>query len=64
VSLRLRSSTGALVVGVRRGEKLLEQPDPTIPFEHDDVVYLVGTGPEIRVAVALFDPASTTESGA
>lgn len=43
IGLALRSSTGALVVAVRRGESLLEQPDPTVPFEAGDVVYLVGT---------------------
>jgi K+/H+ antiporter YhaU regulatory subunit KhtT len=35
VSLRLSSETGALVVGVRRGEQLLEL-DPTSPFEPGD----------------------------
>ena len=29
VALELRSTTGALVVAVRRGERLLEHPDPT-----------------------------------
>lgn len=57
VSLKLRSETGALVVGVRRGERLLEQPDPTVPFEPDDVVYLVGTGDALRLALRVFDPA-------
>ncbi len=56
VSLHLRSSTGALVVGVRRGEQLLEKPDPHVPFEIDDIVYFVGTTDEIRRALPLFDP--------
>lgn len=55
VTLRLRSETGALVVGVRRGEGLLEQPDPTIPFEPGDVVYFVGTSEALARALALFD---------
>ncbi len=46
--LDLRSQTGALVVAVRRGEKLLEQPDPTVPFEASDVVYLVGTSDAVQ----------------
>jgi CPA2 family monovalent cation:H+ antiporter-2 len=58
VSLTLRSSTGALVVGVRREEQLLEKPDPTIPFHEDDVVYLVGTTDSIRRALPLFAPPS------
>jgi CPA2 family monovalent cation:H+ antiporter-2 len=53
LSLELRSATGALVVAVRRGERLLERPDPTIPFEPGDVVYLVGTGDSVRKAIAI-----------
>jgi CPA2 family monovalent cation:H+ antiporter-2 len=56
IALRLRSETGALVVGVRRGETLLEKPDPTVPFEPGDVVYLVGTTDAVRRALGLFDP--------
>ncbi len=57
VVMRLRSRTGALVVGVRRGDELLEDPDPSQPFERGDLVYLVGTLPAIRRALPLFDPA-------
>jgi len=56
VSLRLRSDTGALVVGVRRAGHLLEKPDPAICFEQGDVVYLVGTPDALRRALLLFDP--------
>jgi len=55
ISLQLRKDTGALVVGVRRGETLLENPDPTVPFEPGDVVYLAGTRDALRRALALFD---------
>jgi CPA2 family monovalent cation:H+ antiporter-2 len=51
VDLKLRSTTGALVVGVRRADKLLDNPDPTVPFEAGDVVYLVGTSDAIRRAI-------------
>jgi CPA2 family monovalent cation:H+ antiporter-2 len=63
--LRLRSKTGALVVGVRRNESLLENPDPHIPFEEGDVVYLVGTGDALRSALGLFNqaPAAQTPGG-
>jgi CPA2 family monovalent cation:H+ antiporter-2 len=54
-SLNLRSTTGVLVVGVRRHEKLLQNPDPTSAFEAGDVVYFVGTSSAIREAVPLFD---------
>lgn len=55
IGLRLRSETGALVVGVRRGDRLLDKPDPTIPFEAGDVVYLVGKIEAIERAVRLFE---------
>ena len=53
MSLELRTATGALVVAVRRGERLLEGPHPTVPFEPGDVVYLVGTGEAVRKAIVL-----------
>ncbi|MCK6538179.1 MAG: cation:proton antiporter [Polyangiaceae bacterium] len=61
LTLRLRSETGALVVGVRRGDKLLENPDPSVPFEEGDVVYFVGTSPALARAMPLFDPDATAE---
>jgi CPA2 family monovalent cation:H+ antiporter-2 len=54
IGLNLRSRTGALVVGVRRGDKLLEQPDPSEPFQAGDVVYFVGTGEAVNRALPLF----------
>ncbi len=55
VSLRLRSQTGALVVGTRRGDALLHPTDPNTPFEAGDIVYLVGVVEAIDRALALFD---------
>jgi CPA2 family monovalent cation:H+ antiporter-2 len=55
LSLRLRNETGALLVGVRRGPELLSHPDPSLPFQTDDIAYLVGTSDSIRRAVPLFD---------
>jgi CPA2 family monovalent cation:H+ antiporter-2 len=54
IGLNLRSKTGALVVGVRRGDKLLEQPDPSEPFQAGDVVYFVGTGEAVARTLPLF----------
>lgn len=54
LTLRLRSETGALVVGVRRGDRLLEQPDPAEPFLAGDLVYFVGTGEAVSRALPLF----------
>lgn len=55
-TLQLRSTTGVLVVGVRRGDQLLQNPDPQAAFEAGDVVFVVGTSSEIRAAIPLFDP--------
>lgn len=55
VQMHLRSTTGVLVVGLRRGEKLLQNPDPNASFEPGDVVYFVGTSHAIREALPLFD---------
>jgi monovalent cation:H+ antiporter-2, CPA2 family len=53
--MRLRSTTGVLVVGVQRAERLLQNPDPYAPFEPGDIVYVVGTSRAIREALPLFD---------
>jgi CPA2 family monovalent cation:H+ antiporter-2 len=63
VALRMRSTTGALVVGVRRGSGLVEQSDPTIPFEAGDLVYFVGTHEALAKALPLFDASRQDEVG-
>jgi CPA2 family monovalent cation:H+ antiporter-2 len=55
-SLKLRTETGALVVGIRRGEVLFENPDPMQPFEPGDVVYFVGKSSALKKTLPLFDP--------
>lgn len=57
VEMNLRSATGVLVVGVRRGDKLLQNPDPKAAFQAGDIVYFVGTSSAIREAQPLFDVA-------
>ncbi len=54
VALRLRSETGANIVGVRRAERLLENLDPNAPFEAGDIVYFVGTPDALERAVSFF----------
>ncbi|MBL8910342.1 MAG: cation:proton antiporter [Archangium sp.] len=60
VKMQLRSRTGALVVGVHRGHKLLENPDPHVPFEAGDIVYLVGKGESFAQALPLFEPVTAS----
>lgn len=57
-TMQLRSKTGALVVGMRRGATLIEMTDPTLAFEIEDTVYLAGTKPAIRRALLCFDEES------
>jgi CPA2 family monovalent cation:H+ antiporter-2 len=59
-SLKLRTRTGALVVAVRREQTLLQNPDPVVPFVPEDIVYLVGTSPAIRLAVELLTTPRST----
>jgi monovalent cation:H+ antiporter-2, CPA2 family len=56
ISLRLRSSTGVLLVGLRRNEQLLETLDDTATLAPGDIAYLVGTGDALARASGLFDP--------
>lgn len=60
VEAKLRSATGALVVGIRRGDALLERPDPTLPLQAGDIAYLVGTAAAIHRALHRFDPHGST----
>lgn len=53
IALEVRKRTGALIVAVRRGERLLDQPDPMSPFEVGDIVYLVGGLEAMRAAIRL-----------
>jgi CPA2 family monovalent cation:H+ antiporter-2 len=55
VELDVRRKTHALIVAIRRGEALLEQPNPEEPLAVGDVVYLVGSGEAIRAAICLLD---------
>jgi monovalent cation:H+ antiporter-2, CPA2 family len=55
IELRLRGETGALVVGIGRGQKLMENPDPAAPFAAGDIVYFVGTGDAVRKALPFFE---------
>lgn len=64
ITLQLQSKTGALVVGIRRGEQLLEKVEPSTTFETSDIVYFVGTLEAIARAVPLFNATPPAESEA
>jgi CPA2 family monovalent cation:H+ antiporter-2 len=62
VDLAVRRRTGALIVAVRRADRLLEQPDPHSPFEAGDVVYLVGGLESVNAGMLLLtEPAVVPE---
>jgi monovalent cation:H+ antiporter-2, CPA2 family len=52
-ALGLRRRTGALIVAVRRDEKLLDNTDPNEPFVVGDIVYLAGPTGSVKRAVDL-----------
>lgn len=51
--LELRKATGALMIAVQRGERLLDHPDPNLPLEVGDILFLAGTGEALRRATGL-----------
>lgn len=58
VELAVRRKTRALIVAVRRGERLLDEPDPTALFEADDVIYLVGSLDAVKAGMELLTEAA------
>lgn len=55
--LNLGARTGALVIAIRRGGRLLEHPDAQVPFEAGDILFLAGTRPAILAAFELLGEA-------
>jgi CPA2 family monovalent cation:H+ antiporter-2 len=52
----LREKSGASVVAIRRGEEITSNPDPVWQFRKDDIVLLLGSPEQLRVAARLFEP--------
>jgi len=46
--LEIRKRTGASVIAIKRGERIIPNPDPHERFEKGDLILLVGTGEQIR----------------
>jgi CPA2 family monovalent cation:H+ antiporter-2 len=57
--LRLRTATGATLLTVRRGGRLLSNPDAALRFEPGDVAILFGDRSQIDDAIVLLDPTMT-----
>jgi len=46
--LQIRKRTGVSVIAIRRGERIIPNPDPTERLEVGDLLLLVGTGEQMR----------------
>jgi CPA2 family monovalent cation:H+ antiporter-2 len=54
--LRLRAVTGATLVSVRRGGKLVLNPGPDLRFEADDTAIFIGDKSQVHRALCVLDP--------
>jgi len=53
--LRIRSTTGATVIAVRRGGEIIPSPEPDFIFKAGDVVYLIGKRVSVLRAIGLLE---------
>jgi CPA2 family monovalent cation:H+ antiporter-2 len=61
--LRLRTTTGATLVAVRRKGKLMLNPGPELRFHADDIVILIGDQSQVNRAICILDPNLSKPSG-
>jgi CPA2 family monovalent cation:H+ antiporter-2 len=54
VDLRLRSTTGLLMIALRRGSDFFSEPDPHQALQPGDIIYVVGSTAAIEAALPLF----------
>ena len=55
-ALNLRAATGATLIAVRRGPKLINSPGPEFQFAGGDCAFLVGDAAQISRAIDILDP--------
>jgi CPA2 family monovalent cation:H+ antiporter-2 len=53
--LRIRSTTGATVIAIRRGGEIIPSPEPDFIFKAGDVVYLIGKRENVLRAIGLLE---------
>jgi len=53
--LKIRSTTGATVIAIRRDGEILPSPDPAFVFRAGDVVYLIGEREKVLRAIELLE---------
>ena len=54
LDIRLRSRTGVTLLAIRRGEDIIEHPEPGTMFHGKDMVYVLGNPEQINLATELF----------
>ena len=62
--LNLRSITGASVFTLRRGDKLVDHPDPDMKLKAGDMIFMVGSGQNMEKAISLLEHGKSIEPGA
>ena len=56
-SLDLRAKTGATLLGLRRNGQLIQSPEPSLPLNAEDLLFVAGTEASFRQVGEWFDPA-------
>ncbi|MEX0982618.1 MAG: cation:proton antiporter [Bacteroidales bacterium] len=56
IDLRLRKETGATLLAIKRGDEIIEHPDPAMKMQKGDITYLLGDQEKINFASELFSP--------
>ncbi len=57
--LQIRKRTGVSIIAIKRGEKIIPNPDPNEQIESGDLLLLVGTGEQMRQFQETFGVAQT-----
>ena len=52
--LDIRNRTGALVIAVKRGEKMMQGPGADFVFQEGDIIFLIGDESSLKQAAGLF----------
>ena len=60
--LNIREAGGALAIAKKRGEQLIAPPEPNVPLQEHDVIYLAGTSESLDAAVKLLTGCSRVDS--
>ncbi len=54
LDIELRKKTGVTLFAIKRGNDVMEHPAPDIIFQKDDIAYVLGDPPQVKLASELF----------